>query len=296
MPRCRVRHAPPGWPAGCAPRPDSSSTGERADDDQLAADAEIGQRRDPLLTGVGARRGEQQQVGVFELPADLAAVGTELVSDGLVERIDSGCVRHFLAHCATPPRRCAPHRRRRACHLNLLGLGVYSRLLALLGGDRRGRVGERVDAAAGLRERDHVTDRVHPAEERLDPVPAERDAAVRGGAIREGASSNRSGSRRRRPGSRPVTSKIVFWMSRAVDTNGAAADSVAVADDVVVRRPAHGRYGIEAIGIPRPRRRERVMHRGHALDRRQHRLRRSRRRRARSAAGRPPRRTSSRRA
>ena len=41
--------------------------GEGSDDDQLAVDAEIGQRRHPLLAGLGARRGEQQQVGVGEL-------------------------------------------------------------------------------------------------------------------------------------------------------------------------------------------------------------------------------------
>ena len=48
--------------------------------------------------------------------------------------------------------------------------------------DGRGRAGQRVDAAAGLRERDRLSDRVHAGEQRGDPVPAERDAAVWGRA------------------------------------------------------------------------------------------------------------------
>ena len=56
--------------------------GERSDDDQLAVDAEVGQRRHPGLAGFRPGRGEQQQVGIVELAADLAAVGAELVGDG----------------------------------------------------------------------------------------------------------------------------------------------------------------------------------------------------------------------
>ena len=41
-----------------------------------------------------------------------------------------------------------------------VGLDVDPGLLALLGGDRRWGVGEWIDAATGLRERDHVADRV----------------------------------------------------------------------------------------------------------------------------------------
>lgn len=61
-----------------------------------------------------------------------------------------------------------------------LRLDVYSGLLALLFGDGRRRVGERVDAAAGLGEGDHLADGVDPGQQRVDPVPAERDPAVRG--------------------------------------------------------------------------------------------------------------------
>jgi hypothetical protein len=61
------------------------SARERADDDHLAVDAEIGQRRHPALAGLGARRGEQQQVGVGELSGDLSTVGPELLDEVLVE-------------------------------------------------------------------------------------------------------------------------------------------------------------------------------------------------------------------
>ena len=64
-------------------------------------------------------------------------------------------------------------------------LGVDAGLLALLRRDRRRRAGQRVVAAAGLRERDDVADRVGAGQQRADPVPAERDAAVRRRAERE---------------------------------------------------------------------------------------------------------------
>src|SRR5699024_8320504 len=67
-----------------------------------------------------------------------------------------------------------------------LGREIDARLLALLGGDRRRGVGQRVDAAAGLREGDGLADRVHAGEEGDDAVPAEGDAAVRRGAEGEG--------------------------------------------------------------------------------------------------------------
>src|SRR3954471_23793343 len=63
---------------------------------------------------------------------------------------------------------------------------VHTGLLALFGRDGRRGCGQRVDPAAGLRERDHLADRVGPRQERRDPVPAEGDAAVWRGAEGEG--------------------------------------------------------------------------------------------------------------
>src|ERR1700741_4160980 len=120
----------------------------------------------------------------------------------------------------------------RSCLVNLLGLGVYSGLLALLGGDRGRRIGERVDAAAGLRESDPLADGVDSGQQRIDPVPAERDTTVRRRAKHERLQQE---------------SELLFRFClvqahdrehplldiAAVDTDRAAADLVAVADDVV---------------------------------------------------------------
>ena len=57
--------------------------------------------------------------------------------------------------------------------------------LRCCGGDRRRRTGERVVAAAGLGERDDLAQRVGAGEQHADPVPAERDAAVRRRAVLE---------------------------------------------------------------------------------------------------------------
>jgi len=64
------------------------SARERADDQQLLVDAEISERRESRLTRFGAGRGQQQQIGIFESAADLAVVGSELISDAPVERFD----------------------------------------------------------------------------------------------------------------------------------------------------------------------------------------------------------------
>src|SRR5512139_2228864 len=56
------------------------------------------------------------------------------------------------------------------CLVPLLGLGVDAGLRPLLRGDRRGRGGQRVVARPGLREGDHVADRVGPGEQSADPV------------------------------------------------------------------------------------------------------------------------------
>ena len=60
-----------------------------------------------------------------------------------------------------------------------VGLGVDPGLLALLGRDRGGRLGQRVEATTGLGEGDDVADGVGPGQQGDDAVPAEGDATVR---------------------------------------------------------------------------------------------------------------------
>ena len=67
----------------------------------------------------------------------------------------------------------------------LADCGVDAGFLALLGRDRGRRAGQRVEAAAALRERDDLADRVDARQQRADPVPAERDPAVRRRAVGE---------------------------------------------------------------------------------------------------------------
>src|SRR5699024_652334 len=62
------------------------------------------------------------------------------------------------------------------------GPGVDPGLLALLRRDRCRSGGQRIEAVAGLGERDDLADRVLPREQRHDPVPAEGDAAMGRGA------------------------------------------------------------------------------------------------------------------
>ena len=95
-----------------------------------------------------------------------------------------------------------------------------------------GARGQRVEAAAGLRERDDLADRVGAGQQRDDPVPAERDAAVRRGAVLERVEQEAE-----------LLLRLVLAEAHhredplldvvAVDTDRAAADLVAVADDVV---------------------------------------------------------------
>ena len=76
-----------------------------------------------------------------------------------------------------------------------------------------GRRGERVEAASGLRERDHVADRVGAREQRHDPVPAERDAAVRRGAELEGLEEEAELLLAPPASPMPITSKTRFCTS-----------------------------------------------------------------------------------
>lgn len=113
-----------------------------------------------------------------------------------------------------------------------VGYGVDAGLFALLGRDWRGGRGERVEAAARLREGDDVADGLGAREQRADPVSAERDAAVRRGAVVECVEEEAE-----------LASRLCLFQAHhcehplldvaAVDTDGLAVDLIAVVDDVV---------------------------------------------------------------
>ncbi len=127
--------------------------------------------------------------------------------------------------------------------------------------DRRRRLGERVDTAARLRERDHLPDRRLAGEQRGDAVPPERDATVWRGAVGEGVEEEaelllRLGVVDAHDREHPLLHVA------AVDADAAAADLVAVADDVVgvgQGRTGIGLEGVDRLGLGRG---ERVVHRG----------------------------------
>src|SRR3954447_14142141 len=110
-------------------------------------------------------------------------------------------------------------------------LGVYLRFLALLRRDRGRRTRQRVDTTARLRECDDITNGIHARQQRVDPIPTERDAAVRRCAKHEGFQQE---------------SELLLGFGlvqthhrehlllkiAAVDTNRATADLVAVAHHV----------------------------------------------------------------
>src|SRR5690606_6938343 len=121
-----------------------------------------------------------------------------------------------------------------AVDVRLLGLRlcVDTGLAPLLRRDGRRRLRERVVAATGLREGDDLADRLGAREERDDPVPAEGDAAVRRGAVGERVEQEAELLPRllladAHDGEDPLLDVP------AVDTDGSAADLVAVAHDVV---------------------------------------------------------------
>ena len=114
----------------------------------------------------------------------------------------------------------------------LLRLRVDAGFLTLRGRDRSRGLGQRVETATGLREGDDVADRVGLRQQGDDTVPAEGHAAVRRGAELEGVQQE-------------AELRLSFLLSdthhvehtvldvAAVDTDGAAANLVAVADNVV---------------------------------------------------------------
>jgi hypothetical protein len=113
-----------------------------------------------------------------------------------------------------------------------LRLEVHTGFLALLGGDRRRSCRERIVAVAGLREGDDVADGLNTSQKRHHTVPAEGDAAVRRSAELEALQQETELGL----GVCLVQAhqfEDPFLDIPLVDTDGAAADFVAVAHDVV---------------------------------------------------------------
>src|SRR5205085_12059268 len=131
------------------------------------------------------------------------------------------------------------------------GRSVDPGLPALRPGDGRGRACQRVVAGAGLGEGDDVADRVGAAEECADPVPSEGDPAVRRRAVLEGPQQEAELLLRLLLGE-PHDAEDALLDVLAVDTDRAATDLVAVADDVVgvgQRAARVGVEGVDALGL-----------------------------------------------
>src|SRR5215213_1650874 len=121
----------------------------------------------------------------------------------------------------------------RRCHLiSDIRLNVDSSLFALVRSDRRWSIGEWIHATAGLRKGDDVTDGVGSGQQSADAVPSKSDPAVRRRAVVE---------RLQQEAElflclvlrQPHYSEHTLLNVPTVDTDRAAADLIAVADDVV---------------------------------------------------------------
>ena len=141
------------------------------------------------------------------------------------------------------------------------GILVVLLILALGGGDRRRGTGQRVETTAALRERDDLAQRVRPGQQHADPVPAEGDAAVRRRAVLERLQQEAELVPGLLLGDAEHLEHPLLHV-RAVNTDGAATDLVAVADDVVGPGQRVVRVLVEVVGPVRVRRGERVVHRG----------------------------------
>src|SRR3954452_20631023 len=109
---------------------------------------------------------------------------------------------------------------------------VDAGLAPLRHGDRRRRAGERVSAGRRLRERDDVADRLGAGDVLADPVPAERDPAVRRRPVLERLEQEAELALRLllRQSEDAEDALLQFAF---VDTQRATADLAAVQDDVV---------------------------------------------------------------
>src|SRR5690606_31165916 len=102
-----------------------------------------------------------------------------------------------------------------------------ARLCTLLGRDGGRSIGQRVVAAARLREGDDVADRAVAAQEHDDAVPAEGDAAVRRSAVLECVEEEAELLLRLLRADAHDVEHALLHVT-AVDTDRAAADLVAV--------------------------------------------------------------------
>src|SRR5690606_27186261 len=141
------------------------------------------------------------------------------------------------------------------------GLRVDARLLALLRRDRCGRTRERVVAAARLGEGDGLADRLRARKERDDPIPAERDPAMRGRTVLERVEQEPEPLLRLlRTDAHDAEDPLLDVA--AVDTDRPTTDLVAVAHDVVRVRERLARRLLEAVDPLGRRRGEGVVDRG----------------------------------
>ena len=115
------------------------------------------------------------------------------------------------------------------------------------GGDRRGRAGQRVVAAAGLREGDHVADRLGAGQQQRRSGPSRRRCRRAAAAPNAKASSRKPNFSCASSSAEAHHREDPLLDVAAVDTDRAAADLVAVADDVVrvgQRRSGVGRRSV----------------------------------------------------
>ena len=92
-------------------------------------------------------------------------------------------------------------------------LDVYTGFPALFRGDRGRRSGQWVEATAGLRERDHFTERILAGKQHRDSIPAEGDTAVRRRAVGERVQQEAEFLPGLSSAEIPITSKTRSWMS-----------------------------------------------------------------------------------
>ena len=111
--------------------------------------------------------------------------------------------------------------------------------------DRGRRAGQRVEAGGGLREGDHVADRLRAGEPLDDAVDPVGDAAVRRRPVAQRLEQEAE-ARLGRLGVDPERGEDLLLDLGVVDTDRAAAELLAVPDDVVGLRQRRARVvGIE---------------------------------------------------
>ena len=130
-----------------------------------------------------------------------------------------------------------------------LALEFYPQLVELFFVDGRRRAGEEAQGARGLGEGDDLPDGLLAGEEHDQPVEAQGDAAVGRRPVAQGFEEEAELVPGLRFGARPMALKIFRLKVLVVDPDGAAADLVAVEDDVVGLGPDPGRVGFQEFEV-----------------------------------------------